>query len=74
MTRTARFPLTPALDVARPVYREMPGWSEDISGCRDFDDLPAAARNYVLAIEELIGCRVRWVSVGARREEIIERP
>lgn len=71
--KTSRFPLTPALDVAKPVYREMPGWSDDISGCRAFDDLPTAARNYVLAIEQLIGCRVRWVSVGARREEIIER-
>ena len=38
-------------DIARaePIYEELPGWWEDISGAREFDDLPAKARDYVLA-------------------------
>ena len=47
------------------------GFSGDISGCRRFEDLPEAARNYVRYLENAVGCRIGWVSVGAGREEYI---
>jgi adenylosuccinate synthase len=71
--RTDRFPLTPVLKDARPVYEEVPGWSEDITGCRTLDALPRAARDYVLRIEALVGCRIRYVSVGPERSQLIDR-
>ena len=49
---------------ARPVYEEMPGWWEDISGARTFDELPPNARDYVLRLEELAGARISCVGVG----------
>ena len=58
---------------AVPIYEEMPGWWEDITACRSFEDLPAAAQAYVLRVEELIGARVSAIGVGPGREEIIER-
>lgn len=71
--RITRFPLNAVLDEATPVYQEVPGWSEDISGVRRFEDLPESARNYVLEIERLIECRIRYVSVGPEREALIDR-
>jgi len=65
------FPLTPALQKAKPVYIEMDGWNENISGCRKFDELPDAARKYVNKIEELIGYKIKYVSVGPERESLI---
>ncbi|MDU0347816.1 adenylosuccinate synthase [Actinomyces sp. MRS3W] len=57
-TRIEEMPLTQTdFHHAKPIYEEMPGWDEDISGVRNFADLPAAARNYVERIEELAGCR-----------------
>jgi len=58
---------------AKPVYESLPGWSEDITGCRTFEDLPANARAYILRVEELIGARVSTIGVGPGRDEIIER-
>jgi adenylosuccinate synthase len=58
---------------AVPVYERMPGWWEDISECRTFEQLPAAARDYVLACEEMIGARISAVGVGADREAIVVR-
>ena len=58
---------------AVPIYEEMPGWWEDITACRSFEELPAAAQAYVLRVEELIGARVSAIGVGPGREEIIER-
>lgn len=55
----------------RPVYEEFPGWNSDISGVRRFEDLPANARNYIGKLEELAGCSIMLVSVGARRDETI---
>ncbi|MBI1321142.1 MAG: adenylosuccinate synthase [Candidatus Hydrogenedens sp.] len=71
--RIDRFPINAVLEASEPVYEEMPGWTEDISGVRDFDALPENARNYVLRIEELIGFKLRYVSVGPEREALIER-
>jgi adenylosuccinate synthase len=58
---------------AVPVYEELPGWFEDISGCRKFEDLPANAQNYVLRLEEMIGARVSAIGVGPGRDQTIER-
>ena len=58
---------------AKPVYEEMPGWSEDISGCRSFEELPVNAQNYVLRLEELSGARVSCIGVGPGRDETIVR-
>jgi adenylosuccinate synthase len=66
------FPLT-GLDRATPVYEKHSGWSEDVSGCRRFGELPATAQRYVTRIEELVGVRIRYVSVGPKREQLIER-
>ena len=51
----------------------MPGWGCDISGVRKWEDLPVEARNYVEYIEKAIGCRISYVSVGASRDEYIQR-
>ncbi|NKY87026.1 adenylosuccinate synthase [Nocardia veterana] len=58
---------------AKPIYEEMPGWWEDISGARTFDDLPANARAYVERLEELSGARVSCIGVGPGRDETIVR-
>jgi len=54
-------------------YEVMPGWTEDISKVKSFDDLPANCKAYVLRLEELIGVPIRWIGVGAGREDLIER-
>ena len=58
---------------AQPIYENLPGWSEDISACRSFEDLPVNARSYVLRVEELVGARVSAIGVGPGRDAIIER-
>jgi adenylosuccinate synthase len=58
---------------AAPVYEEFEGWSEDISGCRDFTDLPPSAQRYVLALEEMSGTRISAIGVGPGREATIVR-
>jgi len=71
-SRTDRFPIYPELVRAKPVYESAQGWSEKISGIRRFEDLPAAARNYVRRIEELVGVKATHLSVGPEREALIE--
>lgn len=61
-----------AFAAARPVYETFPGWSEDISGCREFADLPKNAQDYVKAVEDLSDCRISTIGVGPGREEIIQ--
>jgi adenylosuccinate synthase len=56
---------------AVPVYEELPGWREDISGARTPEDLPKAARAYVDAVEELAGARISAVGVGPGRDETV---
>ena len=58
---------------ARPIYETFPGWTEDISGVREFDDLPANARDYVLALEEMSGVRISAIGVGPDRAQTISR-
>ncbi|HWC82798.1 MAG TPA: adenylosuccinate synthase [Pseudonocardiaceae bacterium] len=58
---------------AVPVYEELPGWFEDISHCRTFEELPANAQSYVLRLEELSGARMSVIGVGPGREQTIVR-
>ena len=62
-----------ALARVTPIYEEMPGFEEDISGCRTFGELPDTVRAYVERLEELAGARVSIVSVGPGREQTILR-
>lgn len=71
--RLERFPLNHRLEVAKPVYEEMAGWSQDISGVRTFRSLPEAARDYVLRLEQLVERPIRYVSTGPQRESLIDR-
>ncbi len=67
-----KFPAhAPVLDEARPIYDEVDGFSEDIRGCRDFNDLPLAAQNYLKKIEAFVGVPVWLISVGPDRSETI---
>ncbi|HEX3648430.1 MAG TPA: adenylosuccinate synthase [Pseudonocardiaceae bacterium] len=58
---------------ATPIYEELDGWFEDISHCRTFDELPAAAQRYVHRLEELSGARVSVIGVGPGRDQTIVR-
>ena len=55
-----------------PVYETFPGWREPLSHCRSIEELPATARAYVRRIEELAGCPIGLVSIGADRSETIQ--
>jgi adenylosuccinate synthase len=52
----------------RPLYEDLPGWDEDISNVRDFDDLPKEAQRYIEYVEDLSGVPVTIVSVGPTRD------
>ena len=56
---------------AKPVYRMMEGWEEDITGIRQFEELPENCRKYLALIEEITGTRISLVSVGPDRENNI---
>jgi len=71
---THDFPMTLSeIERAEPVYETLPCWSEDITGCRDFESLPATARDYVNRVEALAGVPVELISVGPGRDETIAR-
>jgi adenylosuccinate synthase len=69
-----RFPAgAEVLAKCQPVYRTFAGWKEDLSRCRTFSDLPANARAYVTALEELLGVPVESISVGSGRDDCVRR-
>ena len=57
------------IEQCKPVYEELPGWSEDITGVRSLDELPENARRYVERIVELTGISLMTFSVGPAREQ-----
>jgi adenylosuccinate synthase len=59
------------LERCRPIYEELPGWTEDIRGVRRLEDFPPATRNYLKRMAELVGVPIQIVSVGPDREETI---
>lgn len=60
-----------ALQIAKPVLREVSGWTEDITDARNFDDLPSNAQQYVTTISKLVERPVALVSVGPDRDQTI---
>jgi adenylosuccinate synthase len=71
---TNDFPMTLAeIERAEPVYETLPGWDVDITGCRRYEDLPEAARDYVERVEALVAVPVEIISVGPGRDETIAR-
>jgi adenylosuccinate synthase len=55
----------------KPIYEEMPGWSDSTEGARSWADLPANAIKYVRRVEELIDCPVALLSTSPEREDTI---
>lgn len=60
------------LEEFESIYEVLAGWDQDIRSARAWEDLPEAARDYVLRIEALCGVPIRYISVGPEREQIIE--
>lgn len=70
--RTGHLPMTQTdFHHATPVYEYLDGWSEDISECREFGDLPATTQAYVRRLEELVGARISGIGVGPSREQVV---
>jgi adenylosuccinate synthase len=71
-TRYDELPMTQSdFHHAKPVYEELDGWSEDITGCRSFDDLPKNAQNYVRVVESMSGAPISAVGVGPERTQMV---
>ena len=68
---TKDFPYASVLDQAKPVIEYVKGWNCDISGCRKKEELPKEALDYIRFIEKETECRIKYVSVGAGRDEYI---
>jgi adenylosuccinate synthase len=54
-------------------YEELPGWQEDITAVRRYEDLPQATRSYVEWVEERVGAPILMLSVGPERDQVIPR-
>jgi adenylosuccinate synthase len=59
------------MEQCTPIYEELPGWSEDLTGAKSLAELPQNARDYVTRIGELAGAEIVLVSIGPRRSETI---
>lgn len=66
------FPFTDVLDDCKPVFEKVKGWHTDISKCRKKEDLPKEALDYIRLLEKLCDCKIKYVSVGAERDEYIK--
>ena len=60
-------------DKVEPIYERFRGWKTPLQGISSFEALPSEARDYVLALEEFIGARMDFISVGPDRSETIFR-
>ena len=60
-------------DTQQPIYKTFSGWKQDTSKARSFEDLPKAAQDYILFIEETLDCQIGIVSVGPSRDQTIYR-
>lgn len=68
---TEEFPFGEELNDATPIYEYVDGWKCDIGKCRKQSDLPIEAVQYIKFIEEKVGCPIKYVSVGAEREDYL---
>lgn len=66
-------PIWPQTTELSPIYEQMESWHEDITGCRKFEELPEAARRYILRIEALMEIPITMISVGPQRDQMIIR-
>lgn len=57
------------LQACKPVYETLPGWKEDIAGCKTLEELPENARNYIHRIQDLVGVKISTFSVGPDRDQ-----
>ncbi len=69
--QVTEFPFPQNLDAYKPVYKTFKGWKCDISGARKLEDLPKEAVEYITFIEQAVGAKMKYISVGAEREAII---
>ena len=70
---TTEFPVTHLLEKAKPVYKVLPGWKEDIRGIKNYEDLPENCRKYIEFIEKEIEYPITMISNGPGRDDIIYR-
>ena len=72
---TLNYPPESTVEFARcrPIYEEIGGWTEDITGAKSYEALPGAVRDYVERIEELLGVKITIVSLGPGREQTVRR-
>lgn len=68
---TESFPFPTALGKALPEIEYLPGWKQDISSARRWEDLPRQAQEYVGHVERAIGCPIAYISVGPERDSVI---
>ena len=68
---TKSFPTGERLNRAKPIIEYLPGFG-DISKCRSVEELPAAAKDYISFLEKEVGCPIKYVSVGAERDEYVK--
>ena len=57
------------LEACKPIYDELPGWDEDITDVKTWDELPVNAQNYLKRIEDLVGVKLATFSVGPDRDQ-----
>ncbi|MDR0446731.1 MAG: adenylosuccinate synthase [Oscillospiraceae bacterium] len=70
--RVSDFPSGDDLNAAKPVFEYLPGFNTDISRCRGAAELPPAAADYIKFIENAVGARIKYVSVGPHRDDYFE--
>jgi len=70
--KTDQFPSGDKLTKAKPVFEYLEGFKTDVSKCRKAQDLPDTAIKYIRYIEKAVGCPIRYVSVGAERDEYLK--
>ncbi len=70
--RVDKFPFGEDLEKAKPIYEYLDGFNCDISKCRKVEDLPENAIKYIRYLENAVGCKIKYVSVGAERDSYVE--
>lgn len=60
------------LEKVKPIYKTMPGWKKPTKGIKKYSDLPLEAKNYLKEIEKLVGAKIKYISTGRERTEIIK--
>ncbi|WMW25369.1 adenylosuccinate synthase [Methanolobus sediminis] len=73
--KTIDYPPEDTSELARckPVYEDLPGWDNDLTGVKEFSDLPKAAQDYVIYLEDKMGVNIDIVSVGPAREQTFRK-